>query len=152
MNFDRSAAEARFARRLLPIARRWRTAADSALAALGLSNANGWVVLQIARMNEGVRQGALAEELDISGASLVRLLDQLERTGLVVRTADAGDRRTNRLSLTEKGRALADEIEGAFAALRATLLADVNDADLAAVNAVLDRIDARIAGERENRR
>ena len=134
------------------MARRWRAAADAALAAIGLSDANGWVVLQIARMGEGVRQGALAEELHISGASLVRQLDQLEQTGLVVRIADAGDRRANRVSLTGRGRALAAEIESAFAALRARLLAGVSDADLAAVNAVLDRIDARIAEQRESRR
>ncbi|WP_232475992.1 MarR family winged helix-turn-helix transcriptional regulator [Flavisphingomonas formosensis] len=117
-----------------------------------MSNAAGWVVLQVARMGDGVRQGALAEELDISGASLVRQLDQLEANALVLRTPDAADRRTNRLSLTPAGQALAAEIEQAFAALRATLLADVSDTDLTAVNAVLDRIDARIAGQRESRR
>lgn len=150
MVFDRSAAEAAFSRRLLPIARRWRGAADIALSEIGLSDANGWVLVHISRMDEGVHQSALAEMVDIKGASLVRRLDQLEAAGLVTRITDPQDRRANHVRLTAHGKALAGRIEQAFSAIRGRLLADIDDADLAIANMVLDRVDGRIAGTPDN--
>ncbi len=142
-------AEAVFARRLLPIARRWRQAADLALSELGLSDANGWVLVHVGRTDEGVQQGALADMVDISDASLVRRLHQLEAAGLITREQDPANRRANYVRLTKEGRAQASRIETAFAALRDGLLADVDDAELATANTVLERLDRRIARQRE---
>jgi MarR family transcriptional regulator for hemolysin len=141
---DRPTTEAAFARHLLPLARRWHQAADRAIRALGLSNANGWVLVHVGRTAAGIQQGALAELVDIRGASLVRRLDQLEAARLVTREPDPANRRANHVKLTPAGRALAERIEAAFAALRATMLADVGDADLAIANAVLTLLDERI--------
>lgn len=145
MVFDRHEAEAAFSRRLLPIARRWRAAADAALSEIGLSDANGWVLVHIGRLSDGVHQSALADRVDIKGASLVRRLDQLEAAGLVSRLADPQDRRANQVRLTEEGRRLAGRIEQAFSAIRGRLLADIDDVDLAIANMVFERVDERIA-------
>ncbi len=149
---ERHIAEAVFARHLLPIARRWRQAADMALSALGLSDANGWVLVHVGRTVEGIQQGALADLVDLSDASLVRRLHQLEAAGLITREQDPANRRANVVRLTGEGRAQAHRIEQAFAALRGTLLADVDDAALATANAVLARLDQRIARRRETAR
>ena len=141
---DRPTIEAAFARHLLPLARRWHQAADRAIRALGLSNANGWVLVHVGRTEAGIQQGALAELVDIRGASLVGRLDQLEAAKLVTREPDPQNRRANHVKLTPAGHALAGRIEEAFAALRATLLADVGDADLVTANAVLTMLDQRI--------
>ncbi len=149
MIIERHAAEAAFARHLLPLARRWRQAADAALSELGLSDANGWVLVHVGRTGERIHQAMLADLVDISDASLVRRLDQLEATGLIARERDQTNRRANHVRLTDKGRALASGIEEAFARLRATLLADVDDDELATTNRVLARLDRRIASLRE---
>ncbi len=149
MVVERHLTEAAFARYLLPVARRWHQAADKTLRELGLSNANGWVLVHVGRTAEGIQQGALADLVDIRGASLVRRLDQLEAARLVTREPDPRNRRANHVRLTAEGRALAGRIEGAFAALRGMLLADVDDAELATANAVLMRLDQRIARRRE---
>jgi MarR family transcriptional regulator for hemolysin len=145
MVIDRLAAEAAFARHLLPVARRWHQAADRAIRALGVTSANGWVLVHVGRTAAGIQQGALAELVDITGASLVRRLDQLEQARLVTREPDPDNRRANHVRLTGEGHALAGRIEAAFAALRATLLIDVADAELANANSVLIRLDRRIA-------
>ena len=148
MIVERSSLEAAFARHLLPLARRWRQAADVALRELGLSDANGWVLVHISRSDAGIPQGMLAELIDISGASLVRRLDQLEAAGLIQREQAPDNRRSNYVRLTEKGAALTDHIEEAFAALRAALLTDVSDEDLTIADSVLARLDQRITHRR----
>jgi MarR family transcriptional regulator for hemolysin len=152
MVFDRHHAEAVFARRLLPLARRWRQAADDTLSEVGLSDANGWVLIHVSRAEEGIHQGVLADLVDISGASLVRRLDQLEAAGLVERAPDASDRRANYVKLTPEGRRLAAQIERAFAGLREDLMATIANDELAAANTMLERLDERIARRRKGGR
>lgn len=149
---SRIAAEAEFARRLLPLARRWRTVADRAVAGLGLSDATGWVLLHVGRLGDGVRQTELAGALDIQGASLVRLIDQLEGSGLIERRVDAGDRRVNRIFLTPPGEAMVVQIEQALRAIRHELFDGIDDADLARANALLALLDQRVTARREKDR
>jgi MarR family transcriptional regulator for hemolysin len=148
----RTAAEAEFARRLLPLARRWRAVADQAVAGFGLSDATGWVLLHVGRLGDGVRQTELAGALDIQGASLVRLIDQLEASGLVQRRVDAGDRRVNQVFLTPTGTTVVVEIERALRTIRHELFEGIADADLATANAMLALLDQRVSARREKDR
>jgi MarR family transcriptional regulator for hemolysin len=148
MTSPRSAAEADLARRLLPVARRWRGEADAVLAGFGLSTASAWVLLHVARLGDAVRQRVLADAVDIQGASLVRLIDRLEGAGLVERTAQAGDKRVNRVRLTPAGTALTGEIEATLATIRHDLCDGVSDADLDAANRVLAHVQAGLLARR----
>lgn len=147
MEFDRLAAEADFARILLPLGRRWRTLADRALAEFGLSDATGWLFIHVARLGDRVPQSELAGALDISSGSLVRLVDQLEEAQLVVREVDPADRRVNRVTLTQAGRALIGRIEPVLTDIRSAILGTISDADLRSANAVLARVDVRVSAE-----
>lgn len=49
---------------------------------------------------------ALCRQLSICSASMTRMLDRLERKGLIVRSQDGQDRRQVRLVLTSKGEAM----------------------------------------------
>ena len=145
----RPLAEAEFARRLLPLARRWRAVADRAVAGFGLSDATGWVLLHVGRLGDGVRQTELAGALDIQSASLVRLIDQLERTGLVERRIDSDDRRVNRVFLTSAGETTVVQIEQALRAIRQELFEGIADTDLATANTMLALLDQRVTARRE---
>jgi MarR family transcriptional regulator, transcriptional regulator for hemolysin len=145
MEFDRVAAEAIFARILLPLGRRWRVLADRALAEFGLSDATGWLFIHVARLGDSVPQSELALALDISSGSLVRLVDQLEEAGLVVRETDPADRRVNRVTLTEAGRALIGRIEPVLTEMRGAVLDGISDTDLQRANAVLATVDVRVS-------
>ncbi|MBA2934719.1 winged helix DNA-binding protein [Sphingomonas sp. CGMCC 1.13654] len=152
MKSDRYLLEASFGRRVLPLSRRWRAAADRALADCGVSSAAGWALLHVGRLGDDVRQGELVAALDMQGASVVRVLDQLETSALLTRAPDPADRRTNRIRLTEAGRALVGRIEEALAALRRDLMEGVPDSALAVAESVLQLIDQRMLLLRERNR
>ncbi|HJU31944.1 MAG TPA: MarR family transcriptional regulator [Hyphomicrobiaceae bacterium] len=60
-------------------------------------------VLVVIEANSGLSQADLAERLGIERARLVRLLDGLEKRGLIRRRASPHDRRSHALSLTRGG-------------------------------------------------
>ena len=60
-------------------------------------------VLVVIEANSGLSQADLAERLGIERARLVRLLDGLEKRGLIRRRASPRDRRSHALSLTREG-------------------------------------------------
>jgi DNA-binding MarR family transcriptional regulator len=59
-----------------------------------------WQVLAYLSQNEGIRQGGLAELLDIQPITLARLVDRLQEMRLVERRPDPKDRRVWLLRLT----------------------------------------------------
>src|SRR5579875_3737120 len=65
---------------------------------LGLSRAQ-WQVLAWLKRNEGISQTGLADLLEMSPMTLVRLIDRLEAAGMVERRPDPADRRVYRLYL-----------------------------------------------------
>src|ERR1700754_1286662 len=97
--------------RVARIARRLRQAVDSELGAYGLTEATWRPLAYVGRLGDGVRQRELPGALGPGGAalegpSLVRLLDNLERRGLIVRREHEGDRRVRGIYLTAPGREL----------------------------------------------
>ncbi len=98
-------------------------------------------LLSIGRMGDGVRQVNLAQALGIESPSLVRLIDQLCKAGLVERCEDCADRRANILSLTDEGRVQTGLIEAELRRLRQAVLKDVSQADLEAALRVFQAFD-----------
>src|SRR5215211_7900402 len=94
-------------------------------AALGVTGAQ-WKVLFKLTGKPGLRQGELADMLDIEPITLSRIIDRLQEAGLVERQADPTDRRAWRLHVTEKAkpvaaklRAIANEMSAeAFAGIK----------------------------------
>jgi DNA-binding MarR family transcriptional regulator len=62
-----------------------------------------YAVLVVIEANTGLSQADVAERLGIERARLVRLLDGLERRGLIRRGASPRDRRSHALGLTREG-------------------------------------------------
>ncbi|MCQ8278013.1 MarR family transcriptional regulator [Acetobacteraceae bacterium KSS8] len=130
-----------FGRRLLRIGFAWRREIDADLKPFGLTDASWRPILLLGTLGEPVRQGVLARMLEIDGPSLARLVDQLERDGLVSRTEDRLDRRTKHVHITASGMALHREVQAVAAAVCRRMLAEVPPDALQACNAVLDRIE-----------
>ncbi len=121
-----------FGFRISRIARRLRQAVDLELRAYGLTEATWRPLVYVARLGAGVRQKELAIALGIEGPSLVRLLDGLERRGLIERREDDSDRRARGIHLTAAGRALERRVAKVSGAVQRRVLAEVAAADLAA--------------------
>ena len=128
-NSPRDALEIAFVATLCPLREKLRRCYDHELTAFGLSRALAAPLVRIWQ-NDGMRQNALAEQMDIEGPSLVRLLDQLSASGLVVRRPDPDDQRAKTLHLTPAGLELAQRIMPVVERLRGHLLAGASDADL----------------------
>lgn len=123
-------------------ARHWRRICQAALTGYGISEACAVPLLMIVRLGDGVHQVAVAQAAGLESPSLVRLLDQLCKAGLVCRSEDPLDRRAKALSLTGDGRALAESIEGELVRLRREVLHGIDQADLEATLRVIHAFEA----------
>lgn len=77
---------------------------ESALDSSGLTIAKFGVLRELARENEPLPLGQLAERLACVKSNITQLADRLEADGLVRRVPDAEDRRSTRAVITEEGR------------------------------------------------
>lgn len=126
------------------IARRLRQAVDAELRAFGLTEATWRPLAYVGRLGDGVRQKELATALSIEGPSLVRLLDNLERRGLVERREDETDRRARGIYLTRAGRDLAVRVAKVGTEIQLRLLANVPRAELETCQRVLALIEGEL--------
>ncbi|MBP0613984.1 MarR family winged helix-turn-helix transcriptional regulator [Jiella mangrovi] len=126
---------------LLRVGRVWRKLVRARIDCHEVSEACAHPLVAVGRLGDGVRQGALAEEVGMEGPSLVRLLDQLCQSGLVERREDPADRRAKTLWLTMRGRAVMESIETDLVAFRALVLKDVPLDDIKATLRVFAAFD-----------
>ena len=69
-----------------------------------------WRVLAALREKDGRRMGDLSKTTSIEVSTLTRLVDNMEKDGLVVRRREAGDARAISLHVTPSGRRLTQRI------------------------------------------
>ena len=131
-----------FGLKLVQMAHRWRRVLDGALQPTGLSQSTWRTLFHLAHMGDGILQKDLAVAIGIEGPSLVRLLDNLEKDGLIERRAAANDRRGKTLHLTALGRARNREVMAIADDVRAQLLEGSTDAEIRTCLAVFDRLRA----------
>lgn len=131
-----------------PVARGWRQAADGALAGLGVSGSAGWCLVHLASVGAVSRQAELAQWLEISAPSLVRTLDQLQRAGWIERTTDPEDGRSNRVTLTPAGKAMAAQIQARLDVLADELLGGLPDGAVEIGVELLGLLRLRIAEQK----
>jgi MarR family transcriptional regulator for hemolysin len=132
---------------LVQLGRRWRRVLDEELSGYGLTDATWRPLFHLGRLGDGIRQTELAEALGIQGPSLVRLLDNLERDGLIVRREDRGDRRAKSLVMTDTGRRAYEKVRAVTERVADRLLAGADAEDLAAVARLFAHLDAALEAE-----
>jgi len=126
------------------ISRRLRQAVDAEMRLLGLTEATWRPLVYVRSLGDGVRQKELASAMSIEGPSLVRLLDNLERRGLIERREDENDRRARGIHLTRAGRELAVRAARIGNAFQARLLSGVPPADLETCERVLETLERQM--------
>jgi len=122
--------EHRFGMQLGHLTRGWRAELDRRLADLGLSQARWLVLLHLARFAEPPTQRELAQSVGVEGPTLARLLDSLEKQGLVQRQAVLEDRRAKKILLSDTALPLIEKIENIANVLRIELFEGVSEEDL----------------------
>jgi len=135
--------QATFNATLAMVARKIRTLFDLRAQEIGLTLPRARLLMQLGK-EDGPIQSDLAGLLDIEQPTLVRLLDGLERLGMVERRAVEGDRRARRVFLTENARAQAAAVLAFVEELRADVFAGIDPRDIEIAAGVLQRMSLNI--------
>jgi DNA-binding MarR family transcriptional regulator len=93
------------------IIRSSRQMINEGLNPLGLTSAEGNILLHLFTDPQGVRQDDIVGQLDISKPAVSRALESLEKKGYVDRIKDSSDRRASRVLLTAKAQEIRPKIE-----------------------------------------
>lgn len=131
--------EAAFTMELSTAARKMRNLFDSRVRERGLTLARARVLLLLAQQRDW-NQRELADALEIEHPSVVRLLDGLEKQGMIYRAAVEGDRRAKRIELTDAAQTQVRELQDITRAIRSELLHRIDRPSLEAALSVLQEI------------
>lgn len=97
-------------------------------------------VMTLIAANPSVTQSGIAEALSIQRPNLVGIVTRLEKRGLIRRVVSEADRRSQVLSLTPRGRALLDELNGVIAAMDRRVTSCWTEAERATLVSLLQRL------------
>lgn len=97
-------------------------------------------VLSVVVHNPGVTSSQLSQALDLLAPNLVRLVQRLERRGLLSRQRDANDRRAIGLFATPEGAALMRRAQAQARASEAGRLAHLSAAEQATLRRLLKKV------------
>ena len=81
---------------------------------LGLSSAEGNILLHLFTQGQEMAQELLVEQLDVSKPAISRTLNSLETKGYVSRQRDPEDGRAHRVQLTEKAYQIGPAVERVY--------------------------------------
>jgi MarR family transcriptional regulator, transcriptional regulator for hemolysin len=135
----------RLTRRILFLARRWRLRLDEALRQTGETHARWLTLLWIEMLAGHANIGELAEHVGVELPTLVRLLNRLEREGLVVRRALGSSQRAKTAVLTARARQQVAAMDRVVTRTRADFLRDIDERQLTVALELLDDLLARNA-------
>ncbi|WP_305097850.1 MarR family winged helix-turn-helix transcriptional regulator [Croceibacterium aestuarii] len=136
---------------LVLVGRRWRSLLDEKLRPTGQSSARMEALSAIRNSPPRSAQVEIAKRLRIEGPTLTRMIDTLEKDGLVARLPDPADRRSKLLQLTPAGDQALQEIFDLADVYRTRLLEGIDDGDKVALarilGGLLERLDEGLAGD-----
>ena len=121
------------------VARLMRRSFDQRAREIGVTRPQ-WQVLSVLRNHEGIKQGGLADILEVEPITAGRMIDRMQEAGFVERRPDPTDRRAWRLFLTKRGAQLIEQLEPLARDTSALALEGVSLADKAHLLETLERM------------
>ncbi len=109
---------------------------DVALAEWDITHAQGGIVLMLASGKYSTAAD-LAREMYIDSASMTRMVDRLEKRGLISRVRKSGDRRVIDLVLTPDGQKLGRRLPSVYAAVVNSNFAGFSPDEMATLKSLL---------------
>lgn len=106
-----------------------------------------WVVLMSLRDKAADTCADIARNMNHDTGAVTRLIDQLEKRGLVARARSTADRRVVHLKLLPAGKAMAKALTPRIVDFWNRVLADFSTADAANLLDLLTRLDRRLAAQ-----
>lgn len=103
-----------------------------------------WSVLSCLWKEDKVTQSDLCDLTRKDKPSMTRLIDNLQRSKIVVRVPHSTDRRVNLIHLTQYGASLREKVSAVVQGVVDKALEDVSDSDLTVSRTVLNKIIANL--------
>lgn len=121
---------------------------DQAMKPHGVTRAQWWALAQLTRYDPagGMTQAELARLLGLGKVAVGGMVARLEAAGLVVRKADAADRRINRVHVTARGSRVVERMVAVGHNLNKSVLRGLSREDVAAADRVLTTLRANLRG------
>lgn len=130
---------------LAQVARLMRRAFDERAREIGVTRPQ-WQVLSVLLRHEGIKQGGLAEILEVEPITAGRMIDRMQDAKLVERKTDPADRRAWRLFLTPRGREIIDRLQPLAMETTEEALKGISEEDQADLLRTLDTMLENITG------
>jgi MarR family transcriptional regulator for hemolysin len=121
----------------------WRIALDRQLKPQGFTMSRWMLLLHLSR-NDGCTHSELAQCMGIEAATLVRLVDRMEKEGLLKRCSSETDRRVKHLRLSDTGIASVENIRSTACDLRRSVLTGLNQSEIQNALNVMNNIRSRL--------
>lgn len=132
-------------------ARLIRTRLNERLSPLGLTQSKWLVLLYLSRSGGCMPQKDIAERVGVESPTVVRVLDGLERMGLIERRDQPDDRRSKNVLLTAQASGILAEITRITEDFRKDLWSGVCDQEMAVVRRVIDKLQENLGVSRRDR-
>lgn len=130
---------------LAQVARLMRRAFDERAREIGVTRPQ-WQVLSVLLRHEGIKQGGLAEILEVEPITAGRMIDRMQDAKLVERKTDPADRRAWRLFLTPRGREIIERLQPLAMETTEEALKGISEQDQADLLRTLDTMLENITG------
>ena len=97
-------------------------------------------VLHVLWEHEGISQTELAERLHVTPATISNMVHRMEKAGFVTRHTPEEDQRVSLVSLTDKGRAVKQQVRAVWRTMEAETFAGYSEEERALVRRYLERV------------
>lgn len=104
-----------------------------------------FIILDTIVKNNQIYQRQIGELIGKDRANVNRLINILEKQGLLERSIDSNGRQINRIKITKKGSELRDKILPIITKIRASYLNDIDYEELLKCHQILNKIKENIA-------
>jgi DNA-binding MarR family transcriptional regulator len=141
---SRESLQLKVAMQVMVTARRWKSRVADLFRESGHTGAPTVVLYYLADQPKGLTLSELSTRMELSGASLTRLVQRLERDGMVSRRRLVGDGRSWLIVMEPAGREAMDAFEVYAAAMRQRMFEGLSETDIAAALRVLDVLASRL--------
>ena len=103
-----------------------------------------WRVVGTLVIQPGLTQKEIADKVGIEGATLVPIIDKMEKEGLLKRKPDSSDRRVNRIYLTQKADSLWESMVDCALKIRKSSTKNISENDVQTTLETLRKISQNL--------
>jgi len=129
---------------VLQVHKAHRQRAEAALNKLGVHTGQEMILLQLWN-EQGIPESQFAAFMGVQPPTATKMLQRMERAGLIERRPDLEDARISRVYLTERGRALEQPVLKVWRQLEAQTVAGLSPTERALLRRLLMQVSANLS-------